>query len=88
MGVEKSYMYQFELRVRGSEEHPDSLISTQIWDNLLNYVYSNISPHSSESSTTKAIRRELDKFNAVSVPGPFIYFLTEKERTLFVLRWA
>lgn len=81
-------MYQFELRVRGSDEYPDSLLSTKLWDNLIDYVYANARPDFAETTITTSIRNELAKFNAVSVPGPFIYFLTEKERTLFVLRWA
>ena len=79
-------MHEFVLRVRGSEEDPNSFIPRLIWDNFLDYVYATLPNRS--LVTSRIISEELAKYDAVSIPGPHIYFMTEEARTLFLLKWS
>ena len=77
-------MYEYELRTNGSISYPESVLPNNIWENFINYVIQS----ADNEVTVKLVQDKLAKFNAVSVPGKFIYFLTAEDRMMFVLKFS
>ena len=74
-------MYQFELQIRDQ----GTILPRLIWSHFIDYV---TAEQPGGWFNPDLVRASLAKFNAVSVPGDFMYFFTEEDRTLFVLKFS
>lgn len=74
-------MYEYQLRIIEDSK----VLPGKLWSNFIDRLSE---VHRSKWITSELIRDALAAYNAVIVPGNFIYFFTDQDRTLFTLKFA